>query len=132
MHKPILFVILVLCALSGKSFAQGSPYDFIGFGDPIVTGAARMEGLSGAGVASTEPRTINDMNPAAWSMLTRARIEARLGFAYNRSDLGGDEGTLRLVKFAGVSFATPLWEKIGFSLGFSPLTNADAETKTAN
>lgn len=115
----------------GDLFAQGSPYDFFGFGDPVVTQSARMEGLAGSAVASTESRTINDINPAAWSMMTRARIEARLGFTYNRSDLGSDEGIQRVVKFGGASFGTPLWEKnrIGFALGFAPLTSADAQTR---
>jgi hypothetical protein len=64
-------------------------------------------------------------------MLTRTRIEARLGFAYDRSDLGSDESAQRYVKFAGASFATPLFDKdnIGFALGFAPLTNADAQTQ---
>ncbi|MDP4219172.1 MAG: hypothetical protein Q8916_09665 [Bacteroidota bacterium] len=126
-----LAIAACLVAWSGSLYAQGSPYDFIGFGDPVTTQSPRMEGLAGAGVASTESRTINDMNPAAWSMLTRARIEARLGFAYDKSDLGSSEGIQRIVKFSGASFATALWEKqkIGFALGFAPLTNADAQTQ---
>ncbi len=122
-------LISVLC--SGNAFAQGSPYDLIGFGDPVISEAARMEGIEGSGVALTDSRTINDINPAALSMLTRARIEARLGFFYDRSTLGSEQSVQRIVKFAGASFATSLWEKerIGFALGFAPLTNADAETK---
>ncbi len=114
---------------STELLAQGSPYDFIGFGDPIVTQSPRLEGIAGSAVASTESRTINDENPAAWSMMTRARIEARLGFAYDKSDLGSDEGIQRIVKFGGVSFGTPLWDKFkfGFAFGFAPITNADAQ-----
>jgi hypothetical protein len=112
-------------------FAQGSPYDLIGFGDPAGSESARMEGIAGAGVASTDSRTINDLNPAGLSLLSRARIEARLNYFYNRSDLGSDEGIMRIVKFAGASFATSLTDNghVGFSLGFSPLTNVEAETQ---
>src|SRR4051812_21802423 len=93
----LLFFILIFSSAILR--AQGSPYDFIGFGDPVISQAARIEGLAGSGVAMTEPRGINDLNPAAWSMLTRARIEARLSFTYNRSDLGVNESSQRIVKF---------------------------------
>ena len=127
----ILFAYLfAITLLSGDLFAQGSPYDFIGFGDPVVTQSSRADGIAGSVVASTESRTINDENPAAWSMMTRARIEAQLGFAYNKSDMGSEEGIKRTVKFKGVSFATPLWGKnVNFALGFAPLTNADARAQ---
>jgi hypothetical protein len=128
----IVFLLLVLSSLYTPTvYAQGSAYDWIGFGDPVISESARMEGIAGAGVANGDSRTINDLNPAAFSMLSRARIEARLNFFYNRTDLGSDEGIQRIVKFAGASFATPLFDKnhIGFSLGFAPLTNADAQTQ---
>lgn len=127
---PTAFCLtFMMCSTS--LFAQGSPYYFIGFGDPVVTQSARMQGLAGSAVASTESRAINDLNPAAWSMMTRARIEARLGFAYTKTSIGENQGTKRIVKFGGASFGTPLWEKfrIGFALGFAPLTDADAETQ---
>ncbi len=127
----VLGLVLIAAFYSGNAFAQGSPYDLIGFGDPIVSEAARMEGIEVSGVALTDSRTINDINPAALSMLTRARIEARLGFFYDQSTFGSEQSVQRIVKFAGASFATSLWEKekIGFALGFAPLTNADAQTK---
>jgi hypothetical protein len=132
-RKPGISLTVILCIVSSGTtlFAQASPYDWIGFGDPVVSESARMEGIAGAGVANTDSRTINDLNPAAWSMLSRARIEARLNFFYNRSDLGSDEGIQRIVKFAGASFATSLFDKnhVGFAIGFAPLTNVDAQTQ---
>jgi len=122
-----LFLVATLC--SADLFAQGSPYDFIGFGDQIVTQSARLEGVAGTAVASTESRTINDENPAAFSMMTRARIEAQLGFAFIRSDLASNQNAQHVIKFAGASFATPLWGNFGFALGFAPITNADAQTQ---
>ena len=130
--KYIIFgFAFILILISGNAFAQGSPYDLLGFGDPIVSEAARLEGIEGSGVALTDSRTINDINPAALSMLTRARIEARLRFVYDRSSFGSEQSIQRPVKFAGVSFATSLWERqhIGFALGFVPLTNAEAKAQ---
>ncbi|MEP7235142.1 MAG: hypothetical protein ABI778_07585 [Ignavibacteriota bacterium] len=125
----VFAVLLLLSFWNGELRAQGSPYDLIGFGTPVVTQSARLEGLGGTAVASTESRTINDENPAAIAMMTRARIEAQLGFSYCKSDLGADENVQHVVKFSGASFATPLWGNyFGFALGFAPITNADAQT----
>ncbi|MEI8135287.1 MAG: hypothetical protein WCH46_09500 [bacterium] len=128
-RRYFLLAIVFFLLSTHELFAQGSPYEFIGFGTPVVSQSARLEAIACSGVALTDGRMINDLNPAAWSMLTRSRIEVKLNFFYDKSDLGSDEGIKRLIKFSGASFGTLLSDKynLGFAFGFSPISNAVAE-----
>lgn len=127
--KPTLLLALLCCVLQSGVFAQGSPYNFIGFGEPIATVNPRLEGLSGAAVALTEPRTISDINPALWSWISKTRFEARINLTTNQSEFGPSTGLLHVVKLGGFAFGAMLNERngIGLGLGMSPVTHAEAE-----
>lgn len=114
--------------------AQGSPYNFIGYGEPVSTVNPRTEALAGTGVALTEPRTISDLNPALWSWVSKTRFEARLNLTTSQSEFGTSTGLLHIVKLGGFAFGGMLDEKngIGLGLGMSPLTHADAEAQTSD
>ena len=130
MNRNTLLLILIAATISSAQlYAQGSSYNFIGFGEPAVTANPRTEGLSGAGVALTEPRTVSDLNPALWSWISKTRFEARLNLTTSQSEFGASSGLLHVVKLGGFAFGAMLNEKygVGMALGMAPLTHADAE-----
>jgi hypothetical protein len=125
--NKILLLSLIVCSV--ELYAQGSAYNFIGFGEPATTVNPRTEALGGAGVALTEPRTVSDLNPALWSWISKTRFEARLNLTTSQSEFGTSNGLLHVVKLGGFAFGAMLNERngIGLGLGMSPLTHADAE-----
>lgn len=103
--------------------AQESVYSLLA-GDRIITANPRIEGIGGAGVALTDPRTINDINPAAWSWIGRTRLEIRLSYTTNKSTLGDDETLLHNVRLNGFAFGSNAWDEVkgSFALGFNPVS----------
>jgi len=117
---------LFLLAFISTGHAQGSPYDVIGFGLPIRSGNAVTEALGGTGVALDGNRVVNDLNPADWTWITRARFGASLRYDYDNATLGGVNDLQQNVQFSGASFAAPVWSRLNatIALGYVPLTNA--------
>jgi hypothetical protein len=135
MTKYTLIAAVALCvAFNARALAQGSPYNFIGFGEPVASANPRTEGLAGAGVALTEPRTVSDLNPALWSWIAKTRFEARLNLTTSQSEFGPSTGLLHVVKLGGFAFGAMLNERngIGLGLGMAPVTHADAEAKVTD
>ena len=114
---------------TSEAFAQGSPYNLLGFGEPVLTRHARIEGLGGTGVGLAEGRIINDMNPAAWSWLTRARLETSFRFDRTSTEFGNATAVGNDFRFNGLNFGSTIWNdyKASIALGFAPLTNASHE-----
>jgi hypothetical protein len=119
-----------LLALALPARAQESAYSLLGLGEPVITSNPRLEGISAAAVALLEPRTINDLNPATWSWMSRTRIEARIHYATTESVQGDETTLLHKVSFGGFAFGSPIWDKYGmsFALGFSPITQNNFQT----
>ena len=132
MKKTFLFVILVVLSLfplTQRALAQGSPYDFIGFGTPVQSGDPIIEALGGTGVALGESRTINNINPADWIWMNRARFNISLRYDYNNFQLGTDRGAEHNIGFNGLTFGAPFWSEYSatVAIGYVPLTNASGE-----
>ncbi len=125
-----MLVVLVVTATHRRSVAQGSPYDFFGFGNPISATNSHLEGLSNSAVALTDGTVINELNPASYSFFNRTNIDVRLRFAYNQSDLAQASSSGHLVKFSGFNVGTMFWNKLGLgaAFGFAPVTDAEATT----
>src|SRR5688572_16471043 len=106
------------------SFAQESVYSLLGLGERIPTTNPRLEGLAGSGAALQDGRTINDINPAAWSWLSRTRLEARVSYTTNKSTLGDETTLLHNVRLNGFAFASPFSDAIkgSFAVGFNPVS----------
>src|SRR5437870_3379505 len=83
----IVFAVLMLA--SSFVNAQGSSYNFIGFGLPVRSADPGIEALGGAGAALLGSRSINDINPADWTWLARARFGIALDFNYSSAQIGG-------------------------------------------
>lgn len=132
MQKVVVISLITLFA--GRLAAQGSPYNFIGFGEPVAGVNPRTEALSNAAIALTEPRTVSELNPALWSWITRTRFEARLNMTTSQSEFGGSTGLQHIVKLGGFAFGAALNDRygVGLALGMSPLTHADAEALTTD
>jgi len=130
--KVVAFAIIICAPLLVR--AQGSPYGPIGFGLPLHSSNITSEALGGTGVAMGANRTINDLNPADWTWLDRARFNVALRFDY----VNAQQGTLQDVQhnfhFDGVSFGSPIWSPLNASLalGYFPLTDASNEISTSN
>jgi hypothetical protein len=104
--------------------AQESAYSLLGLGEPVITANPRIEGISSSAIALLEPRTINDLNPATWSWISRTRIEARLHYSTTESSQADQTTLLHKVSFGGFAFGSPIWDKyhMSFAFGFSPVT----------
>jgi len=124
----IAAVIFAVQLFASAAFAQGSPFNFLGFGEPINTKNSRLEALGGAGFALTDPHIVSDLNPASWSFMNRSRLETGLRHDYVKSVEQDLEGTASNIRFSGFSFGSPFWDnyKASLSLGFYPLTDASA------
>ncbi len=127
---PFLFFTGALL-LNSSSYAQGSPYYFLGFGDPITPASSRIMGLAGGGVALTDGSIINQLNPAALTSLPRTTFDVGLRYAYDKAQQSGIEGVNRLFKFNGLNAGTLLWNEAKLSVGFglNPVSDAEAETE---
>jgi hypothetical protein len=126
--RAIVFGLVVL-ACAGSASAQGSPYNLLGFGEPVFTHIARLEGLGGSGAGLADGRMVSDLNPASWSWLTRARLETSFRFERVSSELAAQTAVGNDFRFNGLAFGAPIWNdmKASISLGFAPLTNASHE-----
>jgi hypothetical protein len=133
MRSTIKAVVLGLAtmALAATVNAQGSSYNFIGFGEPVVTRLAHLEGLGGGGTGLADGRMVSDLNPAAWSWLTRARLETSFRFERVNTEFNGLTAVGNDFRFSGLSFGAPVGGsmKAAIALGFAPLTNASYEIK---
>lgn len=134
-YRTLVFAFwaLLLCSglMSSRAVAQGSPYSFLGFGDPIGSTHSHLLGTSQAGVALTDPSLINELNPATFSVLQRTTIDVRLRYAFDRATLGADDGSRQLIKLGGLSAGTSVWNAagMGIAIGFTPITDAEAQTQ---
>lgn len=124
-----ILIALLLSAASTDLFAQGSNYNFIGFGTPLVSADPTIEALGGAGAALEGSRVVNDINPADWTWLTRARFGIALDYDYAAGTFGTQTDQQFNINFKGISFGVPFWSALNASLalGYLPLTNANAK-----
>lgn len=130
--RRILFLCfgVALCVSQSSLLrAQGSSYNFIGFGLPVRSANPTIEGLGGAGAALRGTRTINDLNPADWTWLARARFGVSLDFNYTSAQLADLSETQHNIGFEGLTFGVPFWsqQSAALALGYVPLTNAGGE-----
>jgi hypothetical protein len=127
--RSCAFVLIALQATCNLAHAQGSPLDLLGFGQPVITTDGHLEGLSGAGVAMTDPRLVDPLNPASLSWLSRARLESELHFDYIQSSESQFTSLhAQNLGFGGFAFGAPVSDalKLGIALGLTPLTDATA------
>lgn len=120
----ILLTIAITIGVYNTTLAQESVYSLLGLGDRLVTTNPRLEGIASSGAALLDPRTINDINPAAWSWLTRTRLEARVSLTTNETSLGDQSTLLHNIRLNGFSFGSPFSDAIKgtFALGFNPVS----------
>jgi hypothetical protein len=131
--RSVVFGLATL-ALATTASAQGSSYNFIGFGEPVITRQAHLEGMAGAGTGLADARLVNDLNPAAWSWLNRARLETSFRFERTNSELNDATSIGNDFRFNGLTFGAPIGTsmKAALALGFAPLTNASYEFRDSN
>ncbi len=125
---------LAILVLATSANAQGSSYNFIGFGDPVISRHAHIEGVGGAGTGLADGRMVSDLNPASWSWLTRARLETSFRFERVTSDLNAATAVGNDFRFNGLAFGAPIGTsmKASLALGFAPLTNASYQIEQAD
>ncbi len=121
----VLLCGAVVIAAQG-AFAQGSPYDAIGFGLPVRSGSATIDALGGTGVAMEGTRIVNELNPALWTWLSKARFDAAMRFDYTSAQLGTAQDAQHNYHFSGAAFGAPIWAPINaaMAIGYVPLTDA--------
>jgi hypothetical protein len=124
-----VIVCALLMAFSQIAAAQGSSYNLIGFGTPVVGSDPVSGALGGAASALVGTRSVNTTNPADWTWLTRTRFETALRYEYDKQELGAAHGAVHNVHFSGFTFAAPFWSDLNgvLSAGYIPLTDAGSE-----
>ncbi|MDP4199882.1 MAG: hypothetical protein Q8922_11965 [Bacteroidota bacterium] len=119
---------------TNSAFAQGSTYNFFGFGTPLPTADPTIEGLGGTGVALQGTRVVNVINPADWNWLTRARFNVALRYDYANDQLGGITEQQHNITLSGISFGVPFWSEhsAALALGYVPLTDASGKIEASD
>jgi len=117
-------------AAASDVFAQGSPYDLLGFGIPVRSANPVIEAMGGTGAALEGSRTINDLNPADWTWLGRARFDLSGRYEYSSIQSAGvDRGQQHNYHLDGIAFGSPIWSdyQASIALGYQAQTHASSE-----
>jgi hypothetical protein len=132
-HRQFLSVFALLL-VSTLAHAQGSPYNMLGFGTPVRSGNPVIEALGGNVAAMEGTRAVNDINPADWTWLTRARFDVSLRYEFNNATVGTTQDNQHNFNFSGISFGAPIWSAVNAAVafGYRPLTNANAQIDYIN
>jgi hypothetical protein len=122
-------LLLIMFGVPSASMGQGSTYNLLGFGMPVRSSNPVIEAMGGTGVALEGARTINDLNPADWTWLDRARFDIAGRFEYASAQLGTLQDRQHSIHFDGIAFGSPFWNEYhaSLSLGYLALTHASSE-----
>ena len=129
--------LLVVLALGMGSFAMAqtgsinafSPYTMYGIGEVNTPGSLIQRSMGGVGVASRQVGTINLLNPAALSMVSRKSFLLNFGGEgqnfYNHQTLDGQQknSAHNSFNFRDIAVLIPLYKNLGFSVSLSPYSS---------
>ena len=127
--------VVVLCiAVVGSSLCAegGSAYSILGIGDLRYGTGTRNAGMGYAGLALGSTNYINALSPAAWSRISRTRIEAGMFYEGFTSKEGNASRFLSTGRFGGALLAIPISSSHGivFVGGFTPYSTVNYDIFT--
>ncbi|HLF13405.1 MAG TPA: hypothetical protein VI932_00765 [Bacteroidota bacterium] len=110
-------IAVILSTAPLPAGSGGSVYSRFGVGDLRFTSATRLLGLGGTGAAYRPSGSINDVNPAAWSGISRMRFSAGALYEGFSTDDGTASAYLAGMFFNGLSLAIPVDSGMGIAFG---------------
>jgi hypothetical protein len=133
-RKAFAFSLTLLFAVHAFAGNAGSAYTMFGIGDLRYYPSARSAGMGYTGIGLPSPNYINSMMPAAWSRISRVRIEANA--LYEGINTAETNKSLYQARglFNGVMLAIPISSANGivFVGGFSPYSFVRYNTSFSN
>ncbi|MFC2130790.1 hypothetical protein ACFLSQ_05100 [Bacteroidota bacterium] len=115
-----ILILLTLLFTAMGLFAQGgSNYSIFGLGDIDVNPGAAYEGLAGTSIAFPMDHSINSLNPALWSHITKTRLMT--GYKFNQSFMEDDEDNVLYQnngKLSGISSIFVIDTSLGVAVSF--------------
>jgi hypothetical protein len=118
MKRFVFFLFLIFSysslLISGNG---GSGYSRYGIGDLRYFYSDRASGMANAGIAAFSSNSIERLNPASWSTISRTRFSIGAMYeGYNTSD-GTNSAFLSGTSFGGFMVAFPVYTPSGIVLG---------------
>ena len=113
------WIFFILLGLSQLAFGGngGSGYSRYGIGDLTYFLSSRSEGMGGAGIGMLSANSINCLNPATWTSISRTRFSiGGIYEGYSSTD-GKKSSYLSGTSFNGFMISLPLATRSGFVLG---------------
>jgi len=106
-----------------RSNQVNSPYSHYGIGNLNAPYGANDRGMGGAATATTPAISINDFNPASYSFLNAATLDA--AFEANRRSvfLGGQTTSSGTGNFSYFNLGMSAGKHFGLNIGFRPIAN---------
>lgn len=119
----ILFVSSQLLLSQG-----GSNYSIFGIGDIETSTGAAYEGLAGTSIAFPTEHSVNTLNPAVWSKLTKTRLLT--GYKFNQHFIKDDDGKQLYQNNGKIStistvFVIDTGMGLALSLGINPFSSVN-------
>ncbi len=106
-----------------------SPYTMYGIGEINTPGTLAMRSMGGAGVALRQVGSINLLNPAGYSNVTRKSFLLDFGMEgqnyYNAQQVAGEEkkSAYNSINIREIALLMPLHERVGFGFSVTPYSS---------
>ncbi|MCI0482089.1 MAG: hypothetical protein L0213_10940 [Candidatus Dadabacteria bacterium] len=130
--RRTLFFLIILSSAPLFAGNGGSTYTRYGLGDIRYFQSARSVGLGGTGAALFSNYSINRLNPAAWTLLSRTRYEIGAMYEGIFASDNAKSAFFGNMNFAGFMISFPVMPSRGITIagGFIPYSNVNYEVVT--
>ncbi len=123
-----LLLLIFIYSTQNLHSQGGSNYSIFGIGDIETSPGAAYEGLAGTSIAFPTEHSINTVNPAVWSKLTKTRLLT--GYKFNQHLIQDDNNNLLFQNNGKIStlssiFVIDTGMGLTFSFGINPFSNVN-------
>lgn len=133
LSKPVYAVIICLCAGTASMAQKGinSIYSAYGIGDVDLRDHSGYYGMGGIGVAMPSDNTLNNLNPASYSVLPRSKYMLDLSFGGKSVTYVNETQNIPAGDFtiSRASFGMSLFKNWGAAFGLKRYSNIDYFTE---
>jgi hypothetical protein len=120
-------IIIFLAGAIGAIAQGGSNYSILGIGDINYSGNAAYESLGGTTAAFPSEFSINQNNPALWSLVRKTRLQSGYRFNQHYNEAGDNSLWQNNGTISGLNalFAIDSAQGVAASLGMVPYSNVN-------
>jgi hypothetical protein len=125
--KNSLILTTIFITTSALAESGGSVYSLFGIGDIRYSPSTRSVSMGYTGIALPSATIINGIQPATWSRISKARVDAGLQYEGYKSSDASRSLYIANSNFNGALLAIPISTGDGIVtvLGFTPYSNVD-------